>query len=135
MVAQVLRFQLLHYINSVVIHVISYQISHRPSSSMSLTCYSSTIPKNAPTASTQTRFPEMAGRTAAALLAASEELAFVLLTTSVGVLLASAVGLMLVSIDVAVPLVSDVVKSELLVVLLDMELLIVALARAAARCE
>jgi hypothetical protein len=77
----------------------------------------------------------MAGKTAAPLLAASEELAFVLLTTSVGVLLASAVGLMLVSIDVAVPLASDAVSSELLVVLLDMELLIVALARAAARCE
>lgn len=77
----------------------------------------------------------MAGKTATPLLTASEELAFVLLATSAGVLVASVVGMMLVCIEVAVLLVPDAVSSELLVVLLDMELLIVALARAVARCE
>ena len=77
----------------------------------------------------------MAGKTVASLLAASEELASVLLATSAGVLLASRFGIMLVSIEVAVLLGFDVADAELLVALLDVELLLVVFAAATARCE
>jgi hypothetical protein len=100
-----------------------------------MSCYSSTIPKIAPAVSTQSRFPNLAGKTVASLLAASEELASVLLATSAGVLLASRFGIMLVSIEVAVLLGFDVADAELLVALLDVELLLVALLAATARCE
>ena len=100
-----------------------------------MSCYSSTIPKIAPAVSTQSRFPNLAGKTVAPLLAASEELASVLLATSAGVLLASRVGIMLVSIEVAVLLGFDVADAELLVASLDVELLLVVFAAATARCE
>ena len=80
-------------------------------------------------------FPALAGKTAAPLLGAPEELASMLLATSAGVLLASVVGMMLVSIEVARPLEFGVAVAELLVVSLDSELLVVAFAGAVARCE
>ena len=80
-------------------------------------------------------FSALAGSAAAPLLAAAEELAKVLLATSARVLLASRVGMRLVSMDVAVLLENDVVDVELLVVSLISELLAVAFAAARARCE
>lgn len=62
----------------------------------------------------------------AQLLASPEGLAYVLLATPTELVFASVVGLMLVSIEVAVLLEFDVADAELLVVSLNVELLIVA---------
>jgi hypothetical protein len=97
------------------------------------------MPKNENAASIQSRLPALAGEKVAALLAtpAPEELASVLLGAPATVeLLASGVGMTLVSNVVVGLLASVAADVELLVVILEVGILpVVASAAAVARCE
>jgi hypothetical protein len=90
---------------------------------------------DAPAISTQSRFLVSTEKTDAPLLAAPEEVALMLLVTSAARLLASGVGMTLVSIVVVGPLVFLTSNFELLIVLLGGELLVVASAVTIARWE
>lgn len=94
------------------------------------------MPKDEPAASTKSRLPALTGETVAPPLAAPapEELASVLLATSAAELLASGVGMTLVSIVVFGLLASVAVDVEMLVVKLKVGMVPVVASVAAVVC-